>query len=161
MKSLSTSYSYLIHVLLYTKNSRKARTAMRVNAISDTREDITATRCKHLWVWILMFVVTLVICTCPTAGCRLHIALRNFGESVQLLHQSQSLLLIQPPHLSSSTNRSTSVPSGDSLIKWILSFGYLTLVVLRWPSSSNSYIFVLFSGLTLTMTATVPTVNVS
>lgn len=40
VKSLSTSYSYLIHVLLYTKNSRKARTAMRVNAITDTRENM-------------------------------------------------------------------------------------------------------------------------
>lgn len=40
LKSLSTSYSYFIHVSLYTKNSRKARTAMRVNAIRDTEESI-------------------------------------------------------------------------------------------------------------------------
>ncbi len=38
LKSLSTSYSYFIHVSLYTKNSRKARIAMRVKAISDTGE---------------------------------------------------------------------------------------------------------------------------
>lgn len=35
-KSLSTSYSYFIHVSLYTKNSRKASIAMRENAIRDT-----------------------------------------------------------------------------------------------------------------------------
>lgn len=40
LKSLSTSYSYFIHVSLYTKNSRKASAAMRVNAIRDTRERV-------------------------------------------------------------------------------------------------------------------------
>lgn len=121
VKSLSTSYSYLIHVLLYTKNSRKARIAMRLNAIRDTRENITTRRCKNSsqsmkYECYSTFYLS-VICTCPTAGCRLHIALRNFGESVQLPHKTQSLLLGQPPHLSSSTSRSTRVPSDNSLIK--------------------------------------------
>lgn len=40
LKSLSTSYSYFIHVCLYTKNSKKARTAMKVNAIRDTGESL-------------------------------------------------------------------------------------------------------------------------
>lgn len=38
-KSLSTSYSYFIHVSLYTKNSRKARSAMALNAIRDTADE--------------------------------------------------------------------------------------------------------------------------
>lgn len=38
-KSLSTSYSYFIHVSLYTKNSRKARSAMALKAIRDTADE--------------------------------------------------------------------------------------------------------------------------
>lgn len=38
-KSLSTSYSYFIHVSLYTKNSRKARSAMALNAMRDTADE--------------------------------------------------------------------------------------------------------------------------
>lgn len=52
LKSLSTSYSYLIHVFLYTKNSRKARTAMRVNAIRDTEggeRERTNKSHRHVW----------------------------------------------------------------------------------------------------------------
>lgn len=54
------------------------------------------------------------ICTCPTAGCGLHIALRNFGEGVQLLHQSQSLFLGKSPHF-----RRAEAGLTDSLIKQI------------------------------------------
>lgn len=38
-KSLSTSYSYFIHVSLYTKNSRKARSAMALKAMRDTADE--------------------------------------------------------------------------------------------------------------------------
>lgn len=41
-KSLSTSYSYFIHVSLYTKNSRKARSAMALKAIRDTADETVA-----------------------------------------------------------------------------------------------------------------------
>lgn len=37
-KSLSTSYSYFIQVSRYTKNSKKASSAMAVNAIKDTMD---------------------------------------------------------------------------------------------------------------------------
>ncbi len=50
LKSLSTSYSYFIHVSLYTKNSRKARAAMRVNAIRDTGESTTMSTQQSLRV---------------------------------------------------------------------------------------------------------------
>lgn len=52
--------------------------------------------------------------TCPTAGCGLHIALRHFGEGVQLLHQSQSLFLGKSPHFKRAEAGLT-----DSLIKGI------------------------------------------
>ncbi len=40
VKSLSTSYSYFIHVSRYTKNSKKAKSAMAMKANTDTEEEI-------------------------------------------------------------------------------------------------------------------------
>lgn len=39
VKSLSTSYSYFIHVSRYTKNSKKAKSAMAVKANTDTEKE--------------------------------------------------------------------------------------------------------------------------
>ncbi len=44
VKSLSTSYSYFIHVSRYTKNSKKAKSAMAMKANTDTEEEIICVR---------------------------------------------------------------------------------------------------------------------
>lgn len=100
-KSLSTSYSYFIHVSLYTKNSRKAKSAMALKAIRDTADETVG----HL---IILFYLKKtknktklwdVSPTCSSRGRGLHVALRHFGEGVQLLHQAQGFLARQTPHL--------------------------------------------------------------
>lgn len=70
--------------------------------------------------------------TCPTAGCGLHIALRHFGEGVQLLHQSQSLFLGKSPHFKRAEGLT------DSLIKRIPFFYIVNKVAVSCDATDQA-----------------------
>lgn len=93
---------------------------MRENAIRDTEGSMRMSIAPN--VDVNLKATLLFHCTCPSGGCGLHIALRNFGEGIQLLHQSQSLFLGKSPHFRSTAKAGLT----DSLIKQILSFTYST-----------------------------------